>query len=105
MANPVDLRVVNAHRQAVEGFIAGMTGTYQQDKEGFHQGMAEAVLTATDSSTRYAVLVRDGTGLLAFGPYASTKAAQTVALTCLPVREGSKYTIVPLIPAPRKEKR
>jgi hypothetical protein len=65
--------------------------------------LARAVLAAEDGKVRYAVLVREGTGWAAFGPYATrsaaVKAVDTGLLASLPDARGM---ILPLTPAPKK---
>lgn len=73
------------------------------DAEGAARLVAEAVVTATDSMTRYcAVVVDSPKTLYLYGPYA-TYAAATKAIESgfLGTREGAKGYVMPLIPAPK----
>ena len=72
-------------------------------RDGLAEDLARAVVTADDAKVRYAVLVRQGTGWTAFGPYATSSAARkavdTGLLASLP---DSRGLILPLITAPKK---
>jgi hypothetical protein len=100
-----ETRVLKAHKDAVEEAIRTFGRPYADDKEGFHHSLALAVLTATDSTTRYVIVCKDGTGQYIFGPFANYDAAEFAALGHLPVREDSLYMILPLIPTPKVPRR
>ena len=100
-----ETRVLKAHLDAVEEAIKTFGRPYAEDREGFHHHLAKAVLTATDSTTRYVIACKDGTGQFIFGPYATMDAAEFAAVGHLPVREGAQYMILPLIPTPKVPRR
>lgn len=100
-----ETRVLKAHKDAVEEAIRTFGRPYAEDREGFHHSLARAVLTATDSTTRYVIACKDGRGQFIFGPYANYDAAEFAAVGHLPVREGAIYMILPLIPTPKAPRR
>lgn len=98
-------RVLIAHKQAVLDGIKEFGSLYRTDPDDFAHRVVKAVLTATDSKSLYAVAVKDGTGTLLFGPFATLDAAELAVLGHLPAREESLYKILPLIPAPKATRR
>jgi len=68
--------------------------------------VAEAVLTATDSKTRWVIVAtrRDYSGVFCFGAYASYDAAAK-AVEKIPGFEELRAGVFPLIPAPKPDKK
>jgi len=100
-----ETRVLKAHKEAVAEAIRTFGKPYADDREGFHYALAKAVLTANDSTTRYVIACKDGSGQYVFGPFANYTAAQFAMVGHLPVREGSLAMILPLIAAPKATRR
>ncbi len=97
--DPVQLRVLKEHTEAVRTTIDGFGRPYRDDPEAFHAEMAAAVLAASDSRTRYVVVVQTADGPQVFGPYAGYRTASNVLAVGLPIIGPA--CIRPLIPAPK----
>lgn len=95
-------RVLVGHSRAAEAAVQEWSAMPPEQRPGFGEFVAEAVLTAHDGKTKWVVATSEG---VAFGPYA-THAAAMKALQGghLATRHGTKAMVLPLQAAPRSRK-
>ncbi len=92
-----ETRVLKAHREAVREALEQK----HEDADTLFASVAQAVLTAVDHKIRYIVVTDD---YLAFGPYASRKAAETaISKGNMAHRHGTQAMVLPMKPSPTKQ--
>jgi hypothetical protein len=100
MSTPAAVRVTASQQRAAE-YVLEQRANYPSMTE-LAAGLAQAVLTAEDPSTRHVVAVREPGGVFyVFAPYATHAAALKVLDAGLATREGARGGVFPLIPAPK----
>ena len=100
-----ETRVLKAHLDAVEEAIRTFGKPYADDPDGFHHSVAKAVLTATDSTTRYVVIAKDGTGQLISARIPTSTPLSSLWSGTSPSVRKRRVPIMPLIPTPKVPRR